>query len=83
VIPLLLIVGFLAGAVVLSLAVDALRLRPDAPQTLYWDPAITIQYTVIDGRVGTLRRTGCLKPTEPASRSKSRRCASCVHLRCC
>ena len=48
-IPLLLIVGFLADAVVLSLAVEALRPRPDAPQTLYWDPAITIRYAVIDG----------------------------------
>jgi hypothetical protein len=48
-IPLLLIVGFLAGAVVLSLAVEALRPRPEAPQRLYWDPAITIQYAVIDG----------------------------------
>jgi hypothetical protein len=45
-IPLLLIVGFLAGAVVLSLAVEALRPRPEAPQRLYWDPAITIQYAV-------------------------------------
>jgi pimeloyl-ACP methyl ester carboxylesterase len=48
-IPLLLIVGFLAGAVVLSLAVEALRSRPEAPQRLYWHPAITIQYAVIDG----------------------------------
>jgi pimeloyl-ACP methyl ester carboxylesterase len=48
-IPLLRIVGFLAGAVVLSLAVEALRPRPEAPQRLYWDPAITIQYAVIDG----------------------------------
>jgi len=38
-IPLLLIVGFLAGAVVISLAVEALRPRPEAPQRLYWDPA--------------------------------------------
>jgi pimeloyl-ACP methyl ester carboxylesterase len=48
-IPLLLLVGFLAGAVVLSLAVEGLRARPEAPQSLYWDPAITIQYAVIDG----------------------------------
>ena len=48
-IPLRLIVGFLAGAVVLSLAVEALRPRPEAPRRLYWDPAITIQYAVIDG----------------------------------
>jgi pimeloyl-ACP methyl ester carboxylesterase len=48
-IPLLRMVGFLAGAVVLSLAVEALRPRPEAPQRLYWDPAITIQYAVIDG----------------------------------
>jgi hypothetical protein len=48
-IPLLLIVGSLAGAVVLSLAVEALRPRPEAPRRLYWDPAITIQYAVIDG----------------------------------
>ena len=45
-IPVLLIVGFLADAVVLSLAVEALRPRPEAPQRLYWDPAITIQYAV-------------------------------------
>ena len=47
--PLLLIVAFLAGVVVLSLAVEALRPRPEPPQTLYWDPSITIQYSLVNG----------------------------------
>jgi len=34
---LLLIVAFLAGALVLSLAVEARRARPEPPETLYWD----------------------------------------------
>jgi hypothetical protein len=48
-IPMLLTVALIVGAVVLSLAVEALRPRPEAPRTLYWDPTITVQYAVIDG----------------------------------
>jgi len=65
--PMLLTVGFLAGAVVLSLAIEALRPRPQAPQTLYWDPAITIQYALVDG----LR-------SSPGWFSLSRKCRSWV-----
>lgn len=46
---LLVIVGFLVLPVVLSLIVEAMRPRPEAPRSLYWDPAITIQYALIDG----------------------------------
>ncbi len=46
---LLLIVGFLVVAVVLSLVIEAMRPRPEAPRSLYWDPAITIRYARIDG----------------------------------
>jgi pimeloyl-ACP methyl ester carboxylesterase len=47
---LLLIVGFPVALVVLSLVVEAMRRRPEAPRSLYWDPAITIQYALIDGQ---------------------------------
>ena len=46
---LLLIVGSLILLVVLSFGVEALRRRPTAPTTLYWDPKIPIQTTVISG----------------------------------
>ena len=40
---LLLIVGSLIFLVIASFGVEALRQRPTAPTTLYWDPKIPIQ----------------------------------------
>ena len=46
---LLLTVASLAGVVVLSLAVEALRPRPAPPKTLYWDSSTSIRYSVVNG----------------------------------
>jgi len=46
---LLLIIGSLIFLVVLSFGVEAMRQRPTAPTTLYWNPKIPILTTVIGG----------------------------------
>src|SRR6516162_8638434 len=55
---LLLIIGSLILLVAVSFAVDAMRRRPTAPTTLYWDPKIPIQTTVISGNTIRYIKTG-------------------------
>ena len=55
---LLLIVGSLIFLVVASFGVEALRKRPTAPTTLYWNPKIPIQTTVIGGNTIRYIKTG-------------------------
>ena len=55
---LLLIIGSLIFLVAVSFAVEAMRGRPTAPTTLYWDPKIPIQTTVIDGNTIRYIKTG-------------------------
>ena len=55
---LLLIIGSLIFLVVVSFGVEALRRRPNAPTTLYWDPKIPIQTTVIGGNTIRYIKTG-------------------------
>jgi pimeloyl-ACP methyl ester carboxylesterase len=55
---LLLIVGSLIFLVVASFGVEALRQRPTAPTTLYWDSKIPIQTTVIGGNTIRYIKTG-------------------------
>ncbi len=55
---LLLIGGVLVLPVVISLLVEAMRPRPEAPRSLYWDPALSIQYALIDGQRIRYIKTG-------------------------
>ena len=55
---LLLIIGSLILLVAVSFAVEAMRRRPTAPTTLYWDPKIPIQTTLIDGNTIRYIKTG-------------------------
>src|SRR5262245_49940316 len=55
---LLLIIGSLIFLVVLSFGVEAMRRRPTAPTTLYWDPKIPILTAVIGGNTIRYIKTG-------------------------
>ncbi len=52
----------LAGVVLVSFAVDALRTAPEAPATLAWAPDLAIQYVRIDGVRLRYVRTGAGPP---------------------
>jgi pimeloyl-ACP methyl ester carboxylesterase len=41
--------GLLVLPVVISLLVEAMRARPEPPRSLYWDPAIPIEYALVGG----------------------------------
>jgi hypothetical protein len=55
---LLIIIGSLFLLVLVSFGVEALRRRPNAPTTLYWDPNIQIHKAIIAGNTIRYIKTG-------------------------
>ena len=55
---LLIIIGSLFLLVLVSFGVEALRRRPNAPTTLYWDPRIQIHKAIIAGNTIRYIKTG-------------------------
>ncbi len=56
-ITIIVVIG-IAGPVLLSLLIEAMRRKPDEPEALYWDPALPVLHTFIDGASLRYVKTG-------------------------